>query len=147
MSSWSQRLPTILRQAFLLKSLLLHEREMSQRCTTTNGVSVRTARCRRGLCWEARMEQRSDQRTYQSRTLLGRRDNMQWRRRLVYRTSLDVSGTVTITTAATDAQTPERSLTRRSSRGIGKGRLCALAACHLNYRITAVCSTQIVFHA
>jgi hypothetical protein len=58
----------------------------------------------------------------------GRRDNMQWRRRLGYRTSLDVSGTVTRTTADTDAQTPERSLTRQSSRRIRKGRFCAFAA-------------------
>ena len=147
MSSWSQRLPIIVRRAFLLQSPLLHEREMSQRYTTTTCVSIREARCRRGLCWEARMEQRSDQRTYRSRTPPGRRDNKQWRPRPVHRTSLDVSGTVTRTTSDTDSQTPERSLTRRSSRRVRKDRLGALGACHINYRITAVCSAQMVFHA
>src|SRR5262249_1040612 len=123
MCSWSQRPPTIVQRAFLLQSPPVHERETSQRCTTTTDVWVRRARCRRGLCSEARMEQRSDQRTYRSRTLFGRRDNTQSRPRPVHPTSLDVSGT-----AGTNARTHERSLTTCSFRKIRMGRLCALAS-------------------
>src|SRR5262245_44410931 len=126
MCSWSQRPPTIVQRAFLLQSPPVHERETSQRCTTTTGVWVRRLRCRRGLCSEARMEQRSDQRTYRSRTLFGRRDNTQSRPRPVHPTSLDVSRTRT--TAGTNARTHERALTTCSSRKIRIGRLCALAS-------------------